>query len=507
VRRTAVLAVAAVLLIPTGGISAQDNPGPAAAKAPNVVVVMTDDERYDDMATMPRTRRLIGEAGVTFTRYFASYPVCCPARATFFTGQYAQNHDVRCLYPACGGGYGKLNQRSYLPVWLEDAGYATAHIGKFLNGYGQEEGTPMRPRGWTDWQGLIDHSTYRMWGYSFFENDHRVTYGKVMSRNPRLYQTDVVTNKATRFIGERSGGEKPFFLSVAYLAPHHESGATQHRTGQLVRPAPRHRGHYARQPMPRPPNYNEHDVSDKPSFLGRYNRPISSKREGAIGTRFRERWESLLAVDEGVERIIEQLRRTGELDNTYVIFTSDNGFMQGEHRVRQGKMLPYDASTHLPLLIRGPGLPRGRRTKAVVGDVDLAPTVVDVTSARPGHALDGRSVLPFARNTHLRNLRPFLHTTAGQGSHGRTNTREGGAKGTETRVPAWAAVRTTRWLYVVYKGRGSELYDLNRDPWEMNSLALDPRYRQLRNTLRRVLQDLRTCRGRSCDKLASASVQ
>lgn len=504
-KRTAALTVAAVLLIPSGGISAQD-PGPSS-NGPNVIVVMTDDERYDDMATMPRTRRLIGEAGVTFSRYFASYPVCCPARATFFTGQYAQNHGVRCLYPACGGGYGRLNQRSYLPVWLEDAGYATAHIGKFLNGYGKEPGTPMRPRGWTDWQGLIDQSTYRMWGYSFFENDHRVTYGRLMSRDPRLYQTDVVTNKAVRFIDERAGGQRPFFLSLAYLAPHHESGATQRRTGQLVRAAPRHRGHYANRPLPKPPNYNEDDLGDKPSFVGRYNRRITARREAAIAKRFHERWESLLAVDEGVERIIEELRRRGELDNTYVIFTSDNGFMQGEHRVRQGKMLPYDASTHLPFLIRGPGIPRGRTTKAVVGDVDLAATVVDVAGVRPGHALDGRTLIPYARNTHLRNLRPFLHTTAGQGSHGRTNTREGGAKGTETRVPAWDAVRTTRWLYVAYRGRGSELYDLKRDPWEMHSLALDPRYRQQRNTLRRVLGDLKKCRGRSCDKLASAAVQ
>ena len=504
-RRAAALTVAAMLLIPTGVASAQD--ASAGPIGPNVVLVMTDDERFDDMSIMPRTRRLIGEAGVTFTRYFASYPVCCPARATVFTGQYAQNHDVRCLYPACGGGYGRLNQRNYLPVWLEDAGYVTAHIGKFLNGYGKEDNTPMRPNGWDDWQGLIDQSTYRMWGYSFFENDHRVTYGRVLSRNPRLYQTDVITNKAVRFIDERGGGEKPFFLSVAYLAPHHETGVTQKRTGQLVRAAPRHRGRFAHLPMPRPVNYNEADVSDKPSWVGRYNRPISPRREAAITKRFHERWEALLAVDEGVERIVEELRQTGELDDTYVIFASDNGYMQGEHRVREGKMLPYDASTHLPFLIRGPGLPRGRRTRAVVGDVDLAATIMDVTPARPGHVLDGKSVIPFARNTHLRNLRPFLHTTAGQGSHGRTNTREGGAKGTETRVPAWAAVRTTRWLYVAYKGRGSELYDLKRDPWEMNSLALDPRYRQLRNTLRRVLEDLRTCRGRACDKLASASVQ
>jgi len=504
VRRAAVLTLAAVFLIPTGGTSAQDSS--TAADGPNVVVVMTDDERFDDMATMPRTRRFVGEAGVTFTRYYASYPVCCPARATFFTGQYAQNHGVRCLYPSCGGGYGRLNQRNYLPVWLQDAGYATGHIGKFLNGYGKER-PPDKPRGWTDWQGLIDMSTYRMWGYSFFENDHRVTYGRVLSRDPRLYQTDVVTNKAVRFIDERASRDRPFFLSVAYLAPHHESGATQRRTGQLVRAAPRHRGRYAHTPLPQPPNYDEADVSDKPSWLGRYNRRLTGRRQAAIVKRFHERWESLLAVDEGVEKIVAELRRTGELDDTYVIFTSDNGYMQGEHRVREGKMLPYDASTHLPLLIRGPGLGGGRHTKAVVGDVDLAATIVDVTGARPGHALDGRSVIPYARNTHLRNLRPFLHTTAGQGSHGRTNTREGGARGTETRVPAWSAVRTTRWLYVQYKGRGSELYDLKRDPWEMNSLALDPRYRQQRNTLRRILGDLRKCRGRSCDRLASASVQ
>jgi N-acetylglucosamine-6-sulfatase len=504
VRRTAVLTVAAVLLIPTGELSAQ-NPA-ARPGAPNVIVVMTDDERYDDMAAMPRTRHLIGEAGVTFSRYYASYPVCCPARATFFTGQYAQNHGVRCLYPWCGGGYGRLNQRNYLPVWLEDAGYVTAHIGKFLNGYGEER-PPDKPRGWTDWEGLIDHSTYRMWGYSIFDNDHRVTYGRLLSRNPRLYQTDVLTRRAIRFIDDRAGGGPPFFLSLAYLAPHHESGATQERTGQLVRAAPRHRGHFAGRPMPRPPNYNERDLSDKPSFVARYNRSITRRREAAIAKRFHERWESLLAVDEGVERLVKELRRTGQLDDTYVIFTSDNGFMQGEHRVREGKMLPYDASTHLPFLIRGPGIPRGRRTKAVVGDVDLAATVTDVTGARPGHTLDGHSVVPYARNVHLRNLRPFLHTTAGQGSHGRTNTREGGAKGTETRVPAWNAVRTTRWLFVQYRGWGGELYDLKRDPWELNSLARDPRYRQKLRTLRRILGDLRKCRGRSCDRLASASVQ
>jgi N-acetylglucosamine-6-sulfatase len=507
VKRSALLVATVAVLLPAGGASAQEPEPGAAARGPNVVVVMTDDQRVDDMPALPKTRRLIGEAGVTFTRSFASYPVCCPARATFFTGQYAHNHDVRCLYPKCGGGYGKLNQREYLPVWLERAGYATAHVGKFLNGYGSER-PPDEPNGWTEWFGLVDPWTYRMWGYQLFENGDRRTYGSLMREVPRYYQTDVLSSKATQFIRRRAGRDAPFFLSVAYLAPHHESGKTQRRTGKLVRPAPRDRGRYARMALPKPPSYNEGDLSDKPRWVLR-NRAINPRREAAILSRRRERWASLPAVDDGVEDIIEALRDTGELDDTYVIFTSDHGYMQGEHRIPQGKMVPYDPSTQVPLLIRGPGIPRGRTTKALVGDVDLAPTILDATPARPSRPLDGRSILPFARNTRLRSLRPLLHTTAGQGAKGRTNTREGGTRGTQPRVPAWRAVRTTRWLYVEYRSGQREMYDLKNDPWQMNSVIDDPRSgaRIRRNTLRRLLSDLERCRGRSCDEAASVSVR
>jgi N-acetylglucosamine-6-sulfatase len=506
VRRLAPLITAAALLLPAGGGSAQDQIAGAAATGPNVVVVMTDDQRFDDMPALPKTRRLIGEAGVTFTRYFASYPVCCPARATFFTGQYAHNHEVRCLYKKCGGGYTKLDQREYLPVWLEDAGYATAHVGKFLNGYGSDR-APDVPNGWTEWFGLIDPWTYRMWGYQLFENGERRTYGSLLREVPRYYQTKVLTNKATQFIRDRARGDRPFFLSVAYLAPHHESGRTQERTGKLVRPEPRDRGRYAHMPLPKPPSYNE-DVKDKPRWVGR-NRAINSRREAAILTRMHERWASLPAVDRGVQAIIETLRSTGELDNTYVIFTSDHGYMQGEHRIPQGKMVPYDPSTQVPLLIRGPGIPRGQTTQALVGDVDLAATIMDATPARPSRPLDGRSILPFARNVNLPSFRPFLHTTAGQGAKGRTNTREGGTRGTQPRVPGWSAVRTTRWLYVEYRSGQREMYDLKRDHWQINNVIRDPRTkaRIRRVTLRRLLSDLQRCRGRSCDESASVSVR
>jgi arylsulfatase A-like enzyme len=495
----------AALLLPAGAAHAQDGQPGAAASGPNVVVVMTDDQRYDDMAVLPRTRKLIGDAGVTFTRAYASYPVCCPARATFFTGQYAHNHKVVCLYRTCGGGYGSLRQRAYLPVWLERAGYVTTHIGKFLNGYGQDRLDV--PNGFTEWYGMIDPFTYRMWGYRIFEDRTPKEYGEVMREVGRYYQTDVLTDKAVDFVRRRAAGDAPFFLSVAYLAPHHESGKTQRRTGKLVRPAPRHRGAFAHAALRKQHSFNETDLSDKPSHVPRFNRPINARREAAITKRFRERSESLLAVDEGVEKIIDELRRTGELDNTYVIFTSDHGYMQGEHRIPQGKMVPYDPSTQVPLLIRGPGIPRGRRTKALVGDVDFAATVLDATPARATRALDGRSYLPFARNPRLRSLRPLLHTTAGQPAKGRTNTREGGTRGTQPRVPAWRAVRTTRWLYIEYKGGQRELYDQRRDPSQMNSVVGDPRLRVRVRTLRRILSDLEKCRGRQCDEIAAASVR
>lgn len=510
----AVAAAAAALgatLLPAGGAPAQDASPGAAAGGPNIVVLMTDDQRYDDMRPMNDTRRLIGRAGVTFTRSFVSYPVCCPSRATFFTGQYAHNNRVLCLYKRCGGGgrggYTALRQKEYLPVWLERAGYTTAHMGKFLNGYGKDRVPPDIPRGWTEWYGLIDHSTYRMWGYDMFENGERRTYGRVRREVPRYYQTDVLREKAAGFIRRHAGEDAPFFLSVAFLAPHHESGHTQQITGKLVRPAPRHRGRYAHATLRKRPNYNEQDLRDKPWFIGRWNRKLTPRREAAILKRMRERHESLLAVDDAVEKIVGELRRTGELDNTYVIFTSDHGYMQGEHRIPQGKMMPYDPSTQVPLLIRGPGIPSGRRTKALVGNVDMAPSIVQAARARAGLAMDGRSFLPFARNPRLRSLRPLLHETTGQGARGKTNTREGGAKGQQPRVPAWRAVRTTRWLYVDYQGGQRELYDLRHDPHQLNSVASDPDLRTRTRTLRRILGDLSRCRGAKCGEIAAASVR
>jgi N-acetylglucosamine-6-sulfatase len=357
---------------PGGGVIRQSS-------RPNVVVLMTDDETVQDMAVMPRTRALLGAHGVTFARSYVSYPVCCPSRATFFSGQYAHNHRVMGLYPPTGG-YARFNRWNSLPVWLERAGYVTAHIGKYLNGYGTQVPADVPP-GWTEWHGAVDGSTYRMWGYTLNENGRRRTYGSPFAQDPRLYQTDVYSRKAVDFIKRRASGRRPFFLSVAFLAPHHESASIRAVTGKLVRPAPRDARSLANLSLEPTRAFDEADMTDKPPFLRRT--PLRLRAMDRIAEHFRQRQRSLLAVDDAVQAIVDALREQGELRNTYILFTSDNGYMQGEHDVPSGKMLPYDPSTQVPLLLRGPGIPSGQVSDELVGNVDLAPTIVQIAGPAP----------------------------------------------------------------------------------------------------------------------------
>jgi N-acetylglucosamine-6-sulfatase len=461
---------------------------------PNIVVLMTDDQTVADLDVMPKVRRLIVERGVNFARSYVSYPVCCPSRATFLSGQYAHNHGVFGLYPP-RGGYGRFDGGNSLPVWLEAAGYVTGHIGKYMNGYGSQVPDDVPP-GWTEWHGAVDDSTYRMWGYTLNENGKRRTYGSPFDEDPRLYQTDVYRNKAVDFIERRAPSARPFFLSVAFLAPHHEEDAIRAGTGRLVRPAPRHSGALDGDPLLATPAFGERDVSDKPAFV-RANGALTAETVRYIAQRHRDRQESLLAVDDAVEAIVKALRRRRELHNTYLLLTSDNGYMQGEHGVPSGKVLPYEPSTHVPLILRGPGLPRGRVSQALVGNIDLAPTILAAAAASPGKPLDGRSLLPFARDPHRRSSRALLHETAGPG-YTPARDHDAGEAGPVRQVLSYRAVRTTRWLYVEYSGGPRELYDLRRDPYELRSLDGSAGHRHVRIALQRVLRRLVSCSGASC---------
>jgi N-acetylglucosamine-6-sulfatase len=497
--RSVIAAIAAAILATGGFAGALIVGGGGAAGAqgaqpppkPNVVVVMTDDQTVEQMKALGRVRSLIGAAGTTFARNFASYPLCCPSRSTFLTGQYAHNHGVLGNKESENGGYVKLEriERDTLPVWLKAAGYTTAHLGKYPNGYGRTASGPTHvPPGWDRWFGSVDPTTYHFFRYCINDNGRLKAFGGAQGQpvrncpgaqpRPRRYQADVYSDQAVRFIRNQGPKPSPFFLSVAYLAPH-GGGPRTKRCGGSAKPAPRHRGRFKDAPLPKPPSFNERDVSDKPAYIQRLRR-FGKKKVRKITTAYRCRRESLLAVDEGVGRIVEALRGVGELDNTLVIFTADNGFFQGEHRLPNGKIKVYEPSVRVPALMRGPGVPAGRRVRSLTANIDLTATIVQAANARPGHALDGVS---------LRDVAQRPEAFAGRGI-----LLENGA-GIGPQNPGYVAVRTSQWKLIVYAGGERELYNIRSDPHERNNVADRVR---LDGTLDRMLERLRTCKGESC---------
>jgi N-acetylglucosamine-6-sulfatase len=464
------VAVAAAL---AGSVTKGEAGTQQAASRPNVVVIMSDDQTVESLRVMGNVRSLLTNQGVTFDNSFASFPLCCPSRATLLTGQYAHNHRVMGN-TAPNGGYDRLDHTNTLPVWLQRAGYATIHVGKYLNGYGRVRQTEIPP-GWTEWYGSIDPSTYQFYNYTLNENGRLVRYGAT----PAEYQADVYSRKAVEIIRRHAADPRPLFLSVAYLAPH--SGGPREpddpRNQATPVPAPRHRNLFTNQPLPTPPSFNEADVSDKPA--GIRTRPlIGPARINGIRENYQQRLESLLAVDEGIAEIVRAIESTGELGRTYILFTADNGFFHGEHRVPAGKTLVYEPSIRVPLIIRGPAIPRGGRRPQLVANIDLAPTIAAAARIRPGRPPDGRSLLPIARERLLFGGRDILLET-----------------------PTYAAIRTPRWVYVEYVNGDRELYDVLRDPHQLTSQHANPALQQTRLELASRLTQLRGCSGVTCRRV------
>lgn len=442
----------------------------AVAVPPNIIVFMTDDQNVSSLEVMSNVRALLAQQGVTFANNFVSYPLCCPSRATYLTGQYPHNHDVM-WNSAPDGGYYKLRGNETLPVWMTRAGYQTAHIGKYLNGYGTQNPLEI-PNGWGEWYGSVDPSTYRMWGYTLNENGVLRTYGQDNVEDPALYQTDVYRAKAVDYINRKAPGG-PFFLSVATLAPHTEGGWASQNGNRNPRPAPRHRGAFGDRALPKPPSYDEVDVSDKPAHIRALPR-ITAMAEAQILKTYRSRLESLLAVDEAVAAIVNALQANGELANTLIIFTSDNGWLQGEHRIPSGKIHPYEESIRVPLILRGPGLTPNTTRTGQVSNIDLAPTVLAAGGGTPGIVVDGQSLLPVSTA-----VRPVLIETG---------PRPDGSRW-------YAAVRTPRFVYVEHSTGERELYDMQLDPWQLQSRHNAAAYQEIRASLAVELHRLMACAG------------
>jgi arylsulfatase A-like enzyme len=488
-RRTLAAALATVAALAGVG------PASAAQQRPNVIVVMTDDQRLWDMEAMPLTERLIGQAGTTFENAVATYPLCCPSRSTFLSGQYEHNHGVLGNH-APEGGYAKFDFSNALGVWLQAAGYRTAHIGKQLNEYGsaaQPDQDPVPP-GYDDWFATRDPTTYSMYNYVVQDNDLRRPFGEL----PGDYQTDVLVERALADIRAWAPDDTPFFMHFAPSAPHWELYDSE--TGP--RAAPRHEAAFAAHEFHPRPNFLERDISDKPSVVHHY-KAIDSSYTSTIANDHRTRLASLLAIDEGVDRIVRELEEAGELGDTVIVFTSDNGYLHGEHRMPSEKVVPYEESIRVPLLVRGPGFPAGARRRQLIGNVDQAPTIVELTGATAGRLMDGESLLPFAgAPRHRRNrslvleadfhkvpvtFAPFIPEY-----HRETNV-------------FYDAIRTNRYKYVHWfrdvnalPANEEELYDLHADPYELDSLHRSRRHARLKRALRRELATFKDCAGAAC---------
>ena len=465
------------------------HPGPVAATnivpgQPNIVLIMTDDEDVAIHQFMPKTKALLEDRGTTLANFFVSYPFCCPSRASILRGQYAHNtHIVGNEQP--WGGFEKFRQlgleESTVATWLQDAGYHTAMVGKYLNRYvPQRDGVPP---GWDEW--YVGGNAHTSYNYTLNENGRLVAYGN----RPEDYLNDVLTDKAVQVMRNASAAGQPFFLYVLPYTPHSPSVA-----------APRHAGLFADVKLPRTPAFDEVDVSDKPEFIRRMP-PLDAEQISRLEDEYQRRLRSLQAIDDMVERIVGTLEAADVLDRTYVMYSSDNGFHLGEHRLPAGKDFPYEEDIRVPAVVRGPGVPQGESIEAMVLNTDVAPTFAAIAGIEAPDFVDGRSFLPLFEDPGRAWRESFLIERRQFESQYVALARNLGMSADELdRSAQFDGIRTTDWAYIEYGTGERELYDLAGDPHQLANVVetADP---ALVAALAARLTELRTCAGAECRRL------
>ncbi len=439
--RRKLVALAALVTAVTGmglGVApatGQVPPEPEAER-PNIVFILTDDQRWDSIrGIMPVVESELLAKGMEFENTFASNPLCCPSRATILTGQYAHNHGVWDNKNGPNGGFLATPDTSTIATWLDGAGYNTALIGKYQNGYDVTGGAYIPP-GWDEWFALVDGDYY----------DWHVSDNGVLRYLPSVYSTDMFATEADTFI-RHAPADEPLFLAFTPRAPH----------GPYT-PATRHDGAFEAMQPYRPPSWLEQDVSDKPAWLRRME-PVNEWEITEFDHQEIDALESLLAVDEAVQRILDALEDTGRLEDTLIIFTSDNGFVWGEHRV-WGKNVPYDGSIRLPLVMRWDGhIVPGTSVNDVVGNIDFAPTMAAVAGVVPATPVDGLSLTRFFADPGTDLARKGIlveHALGGK------------------LVPSYCGWRTANTLYVRYANGEEEFEPVPPGPVRAREQRGDP---------------------------------
>jgi arylsulfatase A-like enzyme len=453
--------------------------GPAAA-GPNIVFVLTDDLSSDLIRYLPRVRGM-QQTGTSFTNNFVVSSLCCPSRAATFTGEFPHNNGV-LTNGGPHGGYRTYqrngNEGDSFALALQRAGYRTGFLGKYLNRYFVDDPPAA---GWDEWQATSN--AYGEYDYRLRNNAKIERHG----RKPSDYMTDLLADRAASFIDTSAAAQQPFMLMVSTFAPH--APAT---------PAPRHVGRWRGLKRPQPVAYNRLPT-DPPQWLS-----TLPKLTPADGRRFdrvhRKRALAAYAVDELVGRLQEQLEANGIADDTYVVFSSDNGYHLGEYRLREGKQTPYDMDVRVPLVVTGPDVPAGRRVAAFTSNIDLAPTFEEIAGAATGDNVDGASLLPLLHGRTPKNWRRAVlieHVNA-DGADPADPDYQAKPAGDP---PTYQAVRTANALYIQYVTGEREYYDLTKDPHRLHNVAKTAPAGRLA-ALQQKLNALRSCRGKGCRQAA-----
>ncbi len=511
----ALLAASATAAVP--GASGFATPAPAAPAAapaqPNVVLILTDDQDRSLNRFMPQTRKRVRQQGMAFSSYVVNTSLCCVARASLLRGQYAQNTHVENNTPP-EGGFLRYHEQGLdandLPVWLDELGYTTSMLGKYLNGYpsvaagpfeGQGVGRLDIPAGWDDWFSPVQGTPYSEYNYVMNDNGVERAYGS----KRRDYLTDVLADRAVEFLDQQATGEAPFFLYLAPYAPHSPYKPPKRYKHLLDR---------TNLKVPRTADFDEKSLADKPRPLSRLPR-LSGKDKRRLDRIYRKRAASVRGVDDMVAEVLTALEANAQLDNTYVFVTSDNGYHLGQHRMPPGKYTPYESDIRLPLFVRGPGVPAGASSAELTSNIDLAPTIVDLAGGQAPAFVDGVSFAPWLDATppgrpvrsSLLLERRISTFTGGPLDASRMNLeepRDPRLGQLDFHATAYRGVRSADgYTYVLYADGQEELYDLSSDPLQLRNILAPgrtlsvPRNQRVQE-LRRELDQLTGCSGASC---------
>jgi len=364
-------------------VSSEKERTKAQPRRPNIVVFMTDDQdvQLRSMDYMTKTKEKIVQSGTTFSNSFTTSPICCPSRSSFLTGLYAHNHNVLTNTLLCGSQDWKDNYESRsFATFLQKSGYNTGYFGKYLNEYKGE----YTPPGWNMWQGLLKNSKY--YNYSIWNQGKREHHNDNYAED---YLTDLVLNRSMEFFrkAKRNDREEPVISVLSFPAPHGpEAGAPQYQhmfenvTSHIT------------------PTYNYGPNPDKHWILQHIKFPIDAVQHKFSQVLQQKRLQTLMSVDDAVDKFVDMLEEIGELDNTYILYTSDHGFHIGQFGLAKGKSMPYDFDTRVPFYIRGPDVPRNKTLNDIVLNVDIAPTILGVAGVEIPEFMDGRNFMPLLRD-------------------------------------------------------------------------------------------------------------